>query len=192
MRIFLILLATFFLTSCAIKNQYAEISYTAKKVPALSDLVTARPFSIGFQDTRENKEVIGHIENMLGMKTAKIFSSPPIAEVFEAALEKELLQRGFASGKNGCLILINLQKCYVDYEAGILFTKAVARIQMEMHVFDEEKKLLFSKEIKELGKQSPIFVYSGKNAGKAIEKALHEALATFFADSQLFSCLKKA
>ncbi|MCH9630857.1 MAG: hypothetical protein S4CHLAM37_08630 [Chlamydiia bacterium] len=177
------------LCSCAVKNDYADVNHKPSKTTQVIDHPGKKPILIEVKDEREEKETVGYIQNSLGMKTAKIFPKEELSASLLKAMQDEMIAKGFIITEGGLKLLVTIDKCYVDYESNLFAAKSVADLQMNIHVLSEDGDPLYFKKINTKGIQSPIFLYSGKNAAKALNKALKSALSDLTLDQYFISCL---
>ena len=177
-----------FLSSCAIKNDYAEVNHQVKKTAAIIHQ-NKQPVQVKVLDEREEKQVVGYKQNSLGMKTAKVYPKESLVSTFTKALQDELIQKGFIVSENGLKLLVSINRCYVDYEDALFFARSVADLQLEIHVLNEQSEPLFNKKLTVKGVESPIFRYSGKNVAKAISNALDLACNELTLDQRFIGAL---
>jgi len=177
---FLLILSVVSLTSCGIKNDYARFSSLAMTHPPKN----AKPLSlhIAVEDFRESQDV-GYIKNGLEMKTGRIISKAPVSQVLYAATLDSLANHGLLVTSPGPLtLLIKIQKCFSEYTTGIFITRAKASIILEVSLISQQQEELYHQVIHGEGLESPVFIYSGKNTGKALSKALKNTLDTLCQD----------
>lgn len=186
---FFIAAAAVILCSCAVKNDYADVKHKPSKTTQVIDHPGKKPIIIEIKDEREEKETVGYIQNSLGMKTAKIFPKEELPVSILRAMQDEMIAKGFVITEGGLKLLVTLDKCYVDYESNLFAAKSVADLQMNIHVLSESGDPLYFKKIKAKGIESPIFLYSGKNATKALNKALKNALSELMLDHYFIGSL---
>lgn len=186
---FSITTALVILSSCAVRNDYAQMDHQPTKSLKKIEHPKKKPISIEIKDERENKETVGYIQNSLGMKTAKIFPREEVSFSLLRAIQNEMIEKGFVITKNGLKLIVVLDKCYVDYESSIFSAKSIADLHLDIHVLNESDEPLYFKRIRSKGIESPIFLYSGKNASKALNKALKNALSELMIDQYFIGSL---
>lgn len=190
MRLFLFLgIVSLSLTSCAIKNDYVDVQHKRSKKTTSIHHPNKKPIQVEVRDEREDKEQIGYKENSLGMKTAKILPKEDLSVSLTRAIQDELIAKGFVVSEGGLKLLVTLEKCFVDYERNLFFARSIADLQLDIHVLSEDGDPLFFKRMSVQGKESPIFMYSGKNAAKAVSKALDKVLLDLTLDQHFIGSL---
>lgn len=174
------------LTGCAIKNNYADFTYipTSSK----SKLSVVKNLSLQIHDQRKLEDV-GYIQNVLGMKTARILPKKKISSIFQASLEKALLTKGIAVGPSDRTLLVTITKCFTDYSGGLFYEKAIADLSLTLNILNSEGTSLYFKKIEARGIESPVFIYSGKNASKALTKGVSKALEELLNDELFLKTL---
>ena len=92
------------LSGCAFGNRQAALDYPP---PAETEVVSSAQASTapasrgviylaGFEDLRPDKDVVGHVQNGFGMKTADVIAQREIPEWVQAALTYELEAAGYS------------------------------------------------------------------------------------------------
>jgi hypothetical protein len=167
----LVLSLMMFLTSCSIKNDYAEFHGPTSQ----THVPPTKFLCIEIQDARTQQD-IGYIKNLIGMKTGRILSKTPVSSIFYESIADVLATQSITIAPSPLKLFVTIKECFATYSTGLLITKATAKIILDVYLVNEEGVSLYTGTIKGLGTESPVFFYSGKNTGAALSKALNHAL----------------
>lgn len=167
----------FLLTSCAIKNDYASFSYPT----SYSHTEPRTTLQLTIADARERPDV-GYIKNGLGMKMARILPKTPVSSILSNSITDALAEYGISIGESPFTLSITIEECFAHYTTGLLITRAKAKMTLSLQLLDIQGTVLYKQVIHGEGVESPVFFYSGKNTGKALSKALTQALNTLCKD----------
>ncbi len=91
------------LTGCAFGDRHAKLDYPPSEGSGLVTSAQASPASGSrgviyledFRDVRPDKEIVGHVKNGLGMKTAKVIATRDVTEWVHDAVAHELKAAGY-------------------------------------------------------------------------------------------------
>lgn len=160
-----------FLTSCSIKNDYAEFHGPTTQTHA----TPTKFLCIEIHDARKQQDV-GYIKNTIGMKTGRILPKIPVSSVLYESIANALAEKSIAIAPSPLKLFVTIKECFATYSTGLFITKAKAKILLDVHLVNEEGVSLYTGAIQGLGTETPVFFYSGKNTGAALSKALKQAL----------------
>ncbi len=187
MKLLLILPSIFFLfTGCALKNQ--TISLTTRAPRYSMGKITHTPITITTEDLRPKPDV-GYVQNILGMKIARILLDEPLKEILHKSLDNALTAQGYLVTENPLNTLhlnIALNECYTQYDERVFRKKAIANLDLMVTSLNSQNQVIFTKKIHTQGKASPFLWFSTKTVQKAINQALDQALLMLLQEENLF------
>ncbi len=187
MRLLLILPSIIFLfTGCALTNR--TISLTTTTSHSSITKVAHTPITITTEDLRAKPDV-GYVQNILGMKIARILLDEPLKEILHKSLEKALKAQGYLvieKTPNTMRLNITLNECYTRYDERVFRKKAIADLDLIATSLNSQNQVIFTKKIHTQGKASPFLWLSTKTVQKAINQALDKALLMLFQEENLF------
>lgn len=145
------------------------------------------------QDVREDQRRISNKRHNFGFGMASIYSEEPVEEAVHAAIEQELLTRGFVVEIDAPLTIKgDILELYSNLNFGLFSGKAVADSTMQVEVVSEVDKVLFSKEISVNPEHTGLQYQSASNLARPIEMAIEETLDELFNDPLFLEALLSA
>ncbi|AVI62726.1 YajG family lipoprotein [Halomonas sp. GFAJ-1] len=145
------------------------------------------------QDVREDQRRISNKRHNFGFGMASIYSEEPVEEAVHAAIEQELLTRGFVVESDAPLTIKGeILELYSNLNFGLFSGKAVADSTMQVEVVSEVDEVLFSKEISVNPEHTGLQYQSASNLARPIEMAIEETLDELFNDPLFIEALLSA
>lgn len=145
------------------------------------------------QDEREDQRRISNKRHNFGFGMASIYSEEPVEEALHAAIEQELLARGFVVEIDAPLTIKgDILELYSNLNFGLFSGKAVADSTMQVEVVSEVDEVLFSKEISVNPEHTGLQYQSASNLARPIEMAIEETLDKLFNDPLFIEALISA
>lgn len=143
-------------------------------------------------DEREDQRRISHKRHAWGFPMASIYSEVPVEEEMQAAIEQELVARGFLVNSGAPLTIQgDIIKLYSNLHLiDTLFTgKTVADSTFQVEVVSETNEVLFSREISVNPEHKGVMYMSSYNHARPIEMAMEETLDELFNDPLFIEAL---
>lgn len=191
--VFIVCLLLANLSGCALTREQITIEYVEQ--PGVAELDGAHDIivDVNITDNRADKSKVSCKKNGYGMEMAPITASEEVSLTIKKAIEKELLARGFEVGVNNAVIHISadLTRFYNDHKMGFFAGDAIAEINLLVVVNNKNGDQVFYKQIIAQGIEENTQLSNGKNAKRALEKALHNTLQILFADHTFLNSLIK-
>jgi uncharacterized lipoprotein YajG len=179
---------SFFLSGCAFTRDYVDIEYTPRSTPQRIVAAENVEVAVNVNDVRV-KEYVGRKTNGYGMEAANIMINNDVADVFKNAIIWELEQRGFVIGDCGSNLNIEICKFFNDYKLGPMCSNANSETVLHVILRDKSGTIVYSKTIIGLGEEEACFLTGGKNASRALEGSLHNAIKKLMNDCNFISAL---
>jgi uncharacterized lipoprotein len=143
-------------------------------------------------DSRSVTNKVSAKKNGYGMEMADIVSDDDVPGVVKAAIETELMHRGFQIKAGDVTLAVDLGKFYSNFEMHFWSATAAAEARMEAQVKDSKGAIIYSKLISGEGSETGCQLASGSNAKLALDRALQDLVARLFSDKNFIQALKKA
>ena len=186
-RIALISVLGFCLQACAFGTRHAVLQYpppTDSTLNAVSAHLLPLSATVGPFLDRRPEQVVGHVRNGLGMKTADVVGVGDIPSWAKKALETELRSAGVSiiapGGATKAVHLIITGQVvkaycsmYMNYEAEVL---------LNILVNDRSGKELLSRTYTGTGSAGMVFSASAESFATSLSLALQQAIRAFVAD----------
>ncbi|MGE6776327.1 YajG family lipoprotein [Vreelandella titanicae] len=144
------------------------------------------------EDVREDQRRISHKRHSWGFPMASIHSEEPVEEAVKAAIEQELLARGFGlDGDASVIIQGDITELYSNLHLiDTFFTgKAVGKSTIQLEVMSEADEVLFSREISVAPEHKGLMYQSASNLARPVELAIEETLDELFDDPLFMDAL---
>ncbi len=176
-RGFIIILSVIFLSGCAFATRKTFLEYNAITPVRNPNNVTIEV--VPFEDDRPNKDTIGNVKNIFGVKTANILSEVNISQWITDALKSELENAGYKIVEKGTRNKIQgiVMKVYcntlVDYEGEVIIKVSLKHgnnILLDKVYSGKSKKL------------SAVVVLTLKAYRNILEKSLQQAMIQVVSD----------
>lgn len=146
--------------------------------------------SVVVNDEREDQRRISNKRHNWGFGMASIHSEEPVEEAVQAAIEQELLARGFVVESSAPLTIKgDILELYSNLHFGWFSGKAVAESTFHVKVVSEANEVLFSKEILATPEHAGLQYQSASNLARPIELAIEETLDELFSDPLFMGAL---
>lgn len=186
----LVLFCAFLAPGCALTEDMVDLEYkpvaTAARVPAADGVVV----KVAAIDAREsNRDRISVKKNGYGMEMAAIRANQDIPQLVQAAVERELADRGFAKGDGPVFVLVDVHRFYADYKVGFWAADNVADVQLNVQVRGADGKLAYGKGIDGEGRVEGVMLMGGDAVKAASDIALAEAVRKLVTDEYFIQAL---
>lgn len=148
--------------------------------------------AVSVVDNRREGKNVSRKKDGYGIELASIKMEGELSEEIKKAVKLELSHMGFVTdGDANATIGIEIHKFYNDFKPGVLTNRGVAELMMSVLVTHKDGNIVYSKNIIGIGEHDKIWVQSGKNAGRALEAALNDAIHKLIKDPAFVQTLKK-
>jgi len=166
----LILVLLIFVSGCAFGTRRPVLKYTIATESQPSKNI--RVFVNRFKDERLEKDVIGHVRNAYGMKTAKIIADTNISEWVTGALKVELENIGYTIANDPRSSIKVAGEVIEVYVTSLMLYEGKAAI--EVSLYQNDKRIYTEKY---LGTDESLnWAATAKSYGITLERSLQKAL----------------
>jgi len=184
------------LHGCAAIPESHKLTYEPQADVAAVQGASAVAVNVVVADEREDQRRISHKKYSYGgFAMASIYSEVPVEEEMQAAIEQELVARGFEIDSYAPLsIQGDIIKLYSNLHLiDTLFTgKTVADSTFQVDVVSENNDVLYSREISVNPEHKGVMYMSSYNLARPIELAMEETLDELFNDPLFIEALLNA
>ncbi len=181
------------LSGCALTTEKIEIQYIPQ--PSVAQIPGASAISVKVQvaDQRQDKSKVSSKKNGYGMEMAPILAIEEVAITVRKAIEVELEARGFKLGSDSALVEISgdLTRFYNDHKVGFFSGDAVADINMSISVKTKQGVIVYTRQLVAQGIEANTQLMTGKNAKRALDRALGNGMKILFEDQEFLKAMIK-
>ncbi|MBL1266256.1 MAG: hypothetical protein COA87_000530 [Halomonas sp.] len=183
------------LHGCAAIPESHKLTYEPQADVAAVDGASEVAVNVVVADEREDQRRISHKRHGWGFPMASIHSEEPVEEAVKAAIEQELLARGFGlDGDASVIIQGDIIELYSNVHLiDTFFTgKTVGKSTIQIEVVSEADEVRFSREISVAPEHKGVVYQSASNLARPIEMAMEETLDELFNDPLFIEALLNA
>lgn len=190
-NVFLLLVASAWLSGCALTTDRIDLSYTPQI--GVSEIQGAKDVdvAVNINDQRQEKSnKVSCKKNGFGVEMAPILANEEVTVTLKRAIEQELQVRGFKIGNQALVsIIADLTRFWNDHKTGFFAGDSVADLNMSILVKSKNGSILYSRQIVTQGIEENIQLMTGDNARLALDKALASGMKQLFEDPAFISAL---
>lgn len=183
------------LHGCAAIPESHKLTYEPQADVAAVEGASKVAVNVVVADEREDQRRISHKRHSWGFPMASIHSEELVEEEMQAAIEQELMARGFGIDSSAPLTVQgDIIKLYSNLHLiDTLFTgKTVADSTFKVEVVSENNNVLFSREISVNPEHKGVMYMSSYNLARPIEMAMEETLDELFNDPLFVEALLRS
>ena len=183
------------LHGCAAIPESHKLTYEPQADVAAVEGASEVVVNVVVADEREDQRRISHKRHGWGFPMASIHSEEPVEEAVKAAIEQELLARGFGlDGDASVIIQGDIIELYSNVHLiDTFFTgKTVGKSTIQIEVVSEADEVRFSREISVAPEHKGVVYQSASNLARPIEMAMEETLDELFNDPLFIEALLNA
>ncbi|SDO40837.1 YajG family lipoprotein [Vreelandella arcis] len=181
------------LHGCAAIPESHKLVYEPQADVAAVEGASEVAVSVVVADEREDQSRISHKKYSYGgFAMASIYSEVPVEEEMQAAIEQELVSRGFGIDSSAPVTVHgDIIKLYSNLHLiDTFFTgKTVADSTFQVEVVSDNNEVLFSREISVNPEHKGVMYMSSYNLARPIEMAIEETLDELFNDPLFIEAL---
>ena len=174
---------------CALTTDRADVVYVPQEDAPRVKQADFIKTSVDVVDQRSVKEKVSCKKNSYGMEMAAIVSTRDVPTLIKEAVATELENRGCTIADDQAQVVIELQKFWNDFKIGFWSGSAVGEVILHVKVVDQTGSIRFSTVIHGESRIGGLTLASGKNAKRALDAALKDAVLRLMADEQFFDSL---
>lgn len=183
------ILITTLLAGCAMVTATVPLRHTphgtATVVPGARNVIV----TVSVKDLRKRKR-IGTKTNGFGMSMAAIYSKTSVGVMVRRAFEKELSDRGFrVADASPVRVDVHVTQLDSHFDVGVFTGTAIAECHMAVMVKNRAGRETFSRTITTVGKNRDVMIFSGSNAGVAVDRAVENGVHMVFLDNRFIAAL---
>ncbi|UXZ53196.1 YajG family lipoprotein [Halomonas sp. 7T] len=183
------------LHGCAAIPESHKLTYEPQVDVAAVDGASEVSVNVVVADGREDQRRISHKRHGWGFPMASIHSEEPVENVLKAAIEQELLARGFEiDGDSPVIIQGDILELYSNLHLidTLLTGKTVGKSTIQVDVMSVANERLFSRDISVKPEHKGVMYQSASNLARPIEMAIEETLDELFNDPLFIEALLSA
>lgn len=178
------------LHGCAAIPEAHELAYEPQPDVSAVEGASEVTVNVVVDDAREDQRRISNKRHNFGFGMASIYSEEPLEVSVQAAIEQELLARGFVLESDAPLTIKgDILELYSNLHFGWFSGKAVADSTVQVEVVSEVDEVLFSKEISVSPEHTGLQYQSASNLARPVELAIEETLDELFDDPLFMEAL---
>lgn len=180
------------LHGCAAIPESHKLTYEPQANVVAVEGASEVAVNVVVDDEREDQRRISHKRHGWGFPMASIHSEEPVEDVLKAAIERELLARGFEIDRDSPVIIqSDILELYSNLHLiDTLFTgKTVGKSTIKVEVMSEANERLFSREISVQPEHKGVMYQSASNLAMPIEMAMELTLDELFNDPLFIEAL---
>lgn len=166
---FIVVLLLSFCSGCAFGTRNFALGYQVGSPPGAPKDVNI--YVAPFKDERTEKDVVGHVRNAYGMKTAKIITSSSVGEWVTEALKAELKNMGYDITENSDANIKVGGEVITVYVTSLMMYEG--KVAMEVSLTMDNREIFTRKY--EGTNESVNFASRAKSYGKMLEQSLQKA-----------------
>ncbi|MES2344605.1 MAG: YajG family lipoprotein, partial [Chlamydiota bacterium] len=167
----LFFLLLIFLAGCSYMPERISLAYVPLQHSLKMDPPSDTRVSVYVVDNRRNGKTVSYKKGDHNVERASIQLSCNLSEEITDAVTLELHNRGFNTEKGSTQIHIEIQKFYNEFKEAFLGSRGVSELILSVTVAKSSDNIYYSKMIIGIGENDSVWIHSGNNAARALNRA---------------------